>query len=343
MIKKNKFPSELRFDIVSKHWVVIATGRVRRPKTFKQEKHIKEKKSSKDCVFCDISKQEKPLTVFHNGKKVKPTKNGSAPKNWSVVSVPNKYPAFIKNRALNKRAEGPHQLMDATGFHEVVITKNHNKQIAQFSIKQIKEVIDVYQERYLALMNEKFVNYISIFHNHGKEAGASVAHPHSQIIAIPVMDPDIQANIIGSRAFFNTHKKCIFCEMNKWDIKNKKRVVFENKEFIAVCPFASKVAFEVSISPKNHNAYFERINENQKLALAQALQAVTRKLYKGLNNPAYNFFLRTAPCDNKNYDFFHWRLNIMPKTSIWAGFELGAGIEISTIEPEKAAEYLRKQ
>lgn len=341
--KKNKFPSELRFDIVSKHWVVIATGRARRPEAFKQEKHIQEKKSSKDCIFCNIRTQEKPTAIFYNGKKIASLADGSAPKNWSVVSVPNKYPAFMPNNALNKKTQGLYQSMDANGFHEVVITKSHNKQIAQFSIKQIKEVIDVYQERYLDLMNKKFVNYISIFHNHGKEAGASIAHPHSQIIAIPVTDPDIQENIIGAKQFFNKEKKCVYCEMNKQDIENKKRIVFENKEFVAVCSFASKVAFEISISPKNHSAYFEKITENQKIALAEALQAVLRKLYKGLNNPAYNFFLRTAPCDGKNYDFFHWRLNIMPKTSIWAGFELGAGIEISTIEPEKAAEYLRKQ
>lgn len=341
--KKAKFPSELRFDLVSGDWVVIATGRARRPETFKKDKKIIEHVSPRDCVFCHLSKQEKPLMVFYDGKKVDITAKGGIPKRWSVVSVPNKYPAFIYNEKINKRTEGPYHLMNAAGFHEVIITKDHRKQIAQFSQTQIKEVIDVYQDRYLDLMKEKFVNYVSIFHNHGPEAGASIAHPHSQIIAIPIMDPDIQSGLNCSKKFFKDNKKCVHCLMNKWDVKNKKRIVFENKYFVALCPFASRMAFEIVISPKQHSAYFERISEKQKWALAEVFQMAMHKLYKGLNNPSYNFFIHTAPCDGKNYDFYHWHLSILPKTSTWAGFELCTGIEISTIEPEKAAEYLRKQ
>ncbi len=341
--KKVKFPSELRFDLVSGEWVVIATGRARRPETFKKDKKIKESVSPRDCVFCRLSEQEKPLLVFYNGKKVDVAAKDGIPKRWSVVSVPNKYPAFIYNQKMNKRTEGPYRLMDAVGFHEVIITRDHRKQIAQFSQAQIKEVIDVYQERYLALMKQKFVNYISIFHNHGYEAGASIAHPHSQIIAVPIMDPDIQSGLNYSKKFFENNKKCAHCLMNEWDIKNKKRIIFQNKDFVAVCPFASRMAFEIVISPKQHSAYFERIGEKQKWAFAEAFQAVMRKLYKALNNPPYNFFIHTAPCNGENYDFYHWHLSILPKTATWAGFELCTGIEISTIEPEKAAEYLRKQ
>jgi UDPglucose--hexose-1-phosphate uridylyltransferase len=340
---KTKFASELRFDLVSGDWVVIATGRARRPETFKKDKKIIEHVSPKDCVFCNLSKQEKPLLVFYDGEKIEPTSKGGIPKRWSVVSVPNKYPAFTNNQELQEKKEGPYHKIGALGFHEVVITRDHRKQIARFSQTQIKELIDVYQSRYLSLMKEKFVNYVSIFHNHGPEAGASIAHPHSQIIAIPIMDPDIQSGLDYSRKFFKKNKKCAHCLMSAWDIKNKSRIVFENKDFVALCPFASRMAFEVVISPKQHSAYFERTSEKQKWAFAEILQIVMHKLYKGLNNPPYNFFIHTAPCDGKDYDFYHWHLCILPKTSTWAGFELCTGIEISTIEPEKAAEYLRKQ
>jgi UDPglucose--hexose-1-phosphate uridylyltransferase len=190
---KTKFSSELRFDLVSGDWVVIATRRARRPETFKKDKKIIEHISPKDCVFCNLSKQEKPLLVFYDGKEVDVTAQGGVPKRWSVVSVPNKYPAFTRNHKMEERKEGPYHTMDAIGFHEVIITRDHRKQISRFSQTQIKELIDVYQSRYLDLMKEKFVNYVSIFHNHGPEAGASIAHPHSQIIAIPIMDPDIQS------------------------------------------------------------------------------------------------------------------------------------------------------
>ncbi len=347
-------PSELRFDLVSKDWITIATARAKRPETFKREKRKVVIAPKKTCPFCHLETQEKPTLIFTEGKKVPfglqptlrpPAKDGplDIPKNWTTIVIPNKFPAFARDTSLNERTEGPYQLMDAMGFHEVVITRDHVKQIAQFSIEQIKEVIDAYQERYLNLMNEKFVNYVSIFHNQGAEAGASVFHPHSQIIAMPLTDPDIQSSLQGSERFFEENKKCVHCVMIDWDLKDGRRIIFKNKDFVVLCPFASRVAFETRIFPLKHHAYFERVNEEQKWALAEALQQTLKRVFKGLNDPAYNFFLHTAPCDGKNYDHYHWHFEVLPKTGVWAGFELGTGIEISTIEPEKAAEYLRKQ
>lgn len=375
--KHAMFPSELRFDLASRDWVIIATGRARRPETFKKEKHKQDAVSPRDCPFCDISTQERPTLVFNKGKEVKIKVGEKAPKNWTpledsriifknkshllknavtsnrhnnpltgwtTIIIPNKYPAFSPYPELNKRIEGGlYEAMNAVGFHEVVVTRDHKKHLAQFSPAQVKEVIDVYQSRYLDLMEEKFVNHISIFHNHGEEAGASISHPHSQIITTPLIDTDLKNALLNSRRYFKAHKKCIYCLMGEWEKKNKKRVVFENNGFLAICPFASKSAFEVIISPKKHLPYFERITEKEKKELAEAFRIVLNKIYKGLNNPAYNFYLHTAPCDNKKYDSYHWHWTILPKTSIWAGFEIGTEMEISTIEPEKAAEYLRKQ
>ena len=131
--------------------------------------------------------------------------------------------------------------------------------------------------------------------------------------------------------------------MNEWERKAKKRIVFENKDFLVICPFASKVAFQMIISPKKHSPYFEKITEREKESLAQAFQIGLKKLYKGLNDPPYNFYLHTSPCDKKKYPFYHWHFTILPKTATWAGFEMGVRMEISTIEPERAAEYLRRQ
>ncbi|MBI4709114.1 MAG: DUF4931 domain-containing protein [Candidatus Portnoybacteria bacterium] len=325
-----KSASELRFDLVSKDWVVIATGRARRPESFKNEERKREDVLEKECPFCTLKGQEKPTLLLPQDSK-----------NWDVAVFPNKYPAFSHGNSLRERGIGPYQVMDGIGFHEVLVTRDHKQHMAHFKVEKIKQVIDAYQERYLELMNEELVNYVAIFHNHGKEAGASIAHPHSQIIAMPVTDPDLQRSIHGSRQFFETHGKCVHCTMLEWDLEDKQRIIFENNKFVALAPFASKVAFEVRIYPKEHRAYFERIKEDEKQEMAQAVQIALNKICKGLVDPAYNFFIHTAPCDGKNYDHYHWHLEIMPKTSIWAGFELGTGIQISTIEPEKAAEYLR--
>lgn len=343
------YPSELRFALISGDWVVIATGRARRPETFKAEKRKKIIMPKKDCFFCNIETQFFPILISRKGKintffpKDHNNKDTKIPKDWTIVVIPNKYPAFVRSGGLDIRQKGLHQMMNAYGAAEVVITRNHTKQIAQFTKNQIKELIDVYQARYLELMKERYINYVSIFHNHGEEAGASVSHPHSQIIAAPVLDPKIKRSLAGAKDYFEHNKKCAHCEMNKWDIKNRERIVFENQEFLVVCPFASKSAFEISIIPKEHLPYFEKITDLQKKYLAEAFFAAMRKLYKGLSDPPYNFYLQTAPCDGRKHDYYHWHWVIAPKTSILAGFEMSTGIEISTIMPEEAAEYLRKQ
>jgi UDPglucose--hexose-1-phosphate uridylyltransferase len=340
--KKLKFPSELRFDLISRDWVVIATGRAKRPELFKKEKREKDTLSKKLCPFCKIKKEEKPILIYAQGKRI--TKKEKDFKNWTTIVIPNKFPAFLPQHKLEERIEDNlYKTMNAVGFHEVVITKNHKESIALFSLKQVKELLDVYQERYLVLMKEKFVNYVSIFHNHGLEAGATLSHPHSQIITTPLFDVDLQKALFNSEKYFKKNKRCIYCQLNKWEMKVKKRIVFENKNFLVVCPFASKSAFEVIISPKSHLPYFEKITEKEKWQLSEAFKKALSKLYKGLNDPAYNFYLHTSPCDGKKYPYYHWHWTILPKTSTWAGFEIGTRMEISTIEPEKAAEYLRKQ
>lgn len=339
--KKRKFPSELRFDLISKDWVVIATGRAKRPETFKREKKGGRELTKGKCPFCNIGNQKKPTLVFSKGKKVS---GARLVKDWTTVVIPNKYPAFLPFAELGEKKEGKfYQKMNAAGFHEVVITRDHKKTLADFSLPEVRELFDAYQQRYLDLMGKKFVNHISIFHNQGEEAGASISHPHSQIVTTPLVDVDLNRALLNSEQYFKKSGSCIYCQMLAWESKMKKRIVFENNHFIALCPFASKSAFQVIISPKAHSSYFERIKEEEKLELVEVFQTVLKKIAKGLNDPDYNFYLHTAPCDEKQYPFYHWHWTILPKTSTWAGFEIGTKMEISTIEPEKAAEYLRKQ
>ena len=340
-MKKPKFPSELRLDLISRDWVVIATGRARKPNAFKKKRIIK-KLSKKDCPFCKIETQRKPVLIYSNGKKLEI--KDKIPKNWTTIVIPNLYPAFFPSESLEERIEGNlYERMNGVGFHEILVIRDHKKTLAQLTIDGVKEVFDAYQSRYLSLMKERFVNYVSIFHNHGVEAGASQSHPHSQIITTPLIDTDLRRALVNSGKYYKKHKKCVYCEMSKWERKTNERIVFENKDFLVICPFASKSAFQVIISPKKHLPYFERITEKQKWYLAEAFRQALKRLYKALNDPAYNFYLHTAPCDGKNYDYYHWHWTIVPKTSTWAGFEIGTRMEISIIEPEKAAQYLRKQ
>lgn len=340
---KIKFPSELRFDLVSRDWVVIATGRGKRPEMFKKEKRLKIEIPKSQCPLCNIETQLPPLLIYSWGKKISFKEGDKIPHNWTTIIIPNKYPSFLPQERFEKKIEGNlYQTMNAVGFCELMITRDHQKHFPHFKISQVKEVIDVYQERYLTLKKKSYVNYISIFHNHGVEAGASQPHPHSQIITSPLIDVDLKKALLNSQKYFKKNGKCIYCQMNKWERKTRRRMVFENKDFLVVCPFASKSAFEIIISPKKHLPYFEKITEKEKWQLAQAFRMALRKTYRALNDPPFNFYLHTAPSDGKDYSYYHWHWTILPKTATWAGFEIGTRMEISTIEPEKAAEYLRK-
>jgi len=309
-----KINNELRLDPVSGDWVVVASGRAKRPEV--------RPRGGGACPFC----------VYFTNKEAAL---------GQIVVIPNKFPAFsLVRRGLP--SSGLFQKMPANGFHEVVITKSHTKSIADFSLDETIELLSVYQSRYLALAKEKAVNYIFIFHNHGASAGASIAHPHSQIIATSLVDGGFLQPLKAAEKFYQQNKECLYCSINQAELKGQERIVAENSNFVALCPFASKMSFEIMIAPKKHSPRFERITEEEKDNLADILRLTLAKIKKGLNNPDYNFYIRTAPCDNKEHNSFHWHLTILPKTQTWAGFELGAGMEIITNPPEQAAQYLRK-
>lgn len=324
--KKQNSVSELRLDLVSNDWVIVATGRARRPDIFAKLKRIKEEISPKDCPFCQPEILSKAILRYGN-----------------IISISNDFPVFSYGSSLNKRLEGPNEIMDGVGFHEVIIPLDHKKQMAQFSQEETKELINVYQMRYLDLIKKEFIKYVSIFHNHGKEAGASVVHPHSQLIAIPVIDPDLRDSLGGAESFYMKNGKCVYCVMIEWDRKDGRRIVYENKKFVVLCPFAPQSDFEVRIYPKEHNPHFEKITEEEKDFLADALRMTLHKIYEGLNDPAYNFYIHTAPRENQGHEHYHWHLVILPKPPTPpAGFEFCVGMEINTVEPEKAAEFLRE-
>lgn len=331
---KNIPESELRQDLVSGDWVVIATGRAKRPDDFAKNGRIEDDKGIEECLFEDpvATGQKKDVLIYHRN-------DGE----WTLRVFPNKYPAFSQDGLGKDLSEGPYSAMPGKGYHELVVTRDHYRQLALMEKIEIAEVFDAYQDRYLDLMNKNDVNYIAIFHNHGKECGASIPHPHSQIMAIPVIAPYIKLELDGAEKYHKSHKHCVFCVMAEYESKEKKRVVYENEDFIAFCPFASRAAFEVWVMPKKHEPYFERVNDKMKLNLAEVFQKGLNSIYKALHDPPYNFYIHSAPCDGKDYPHFHWHIEILPHTSTWAGFELDTGIEVSTIPPEVAAEFLRKQ
>ncbi|MEI6650060.1 MAG: DUF4921 family protein [Candidatus Moraniibacteriota bacterium] len=326
--------SELRQDIITGDWVVIATGRAKRPDEFVSPERVPADEDVAD-PFSDLvaSGQKESVLVYRR-----------ADGDWSLSVIPNLYPSFSSGKVPRDLSEGPYFAMSGVGYHEIIITRDPKLSIAELPLWQVAEVIDAYQDRYLALMARKSVKYIQVFHNHGKEAGASIPHPHSQLMAIPIISPFIESQLRGAERYRKNHRENVFQTILDFESESRTRFVFENEHFFAFCPFSSRVAFETWIMPKKSgNPYFERITEEEKLALAEALQKTLSAIHEGLGDPAYNFYLNTAPCDGREYPFYRWHVEILPKTSVWAGFEISTGVEVSTIQPEVAAEYLRSQ
>ncbi|GMX58384.1 MAG: galactose-1-phosphate uridylyltransferase [Candidatus Microsyncoccus archaeolyticus] len=318
--------TELRYNLLTHDWVIVAPKR--RLKSSKTE----------SCPFCDI-KDRKPVLIYNNGKKVKDLKE------WTTAVIPNKYPVFDSKEKIKEKKENEFYLkITSGGFHEIVITREHNKPMAKLSKERIKEVLTCYKERYLELKKYDFNKYILVFHNHGKEAGASQKHPHSQILTSPLIDKEFNILLDKSKEYFLNNKYCLQCKINEIEIKNKKRIVFENNDFIVFCPFAPKFLFQLIVSPKKHSAFFEEITDNQLKSLAEVFKEILLRYNSVLTNPPYNFYLHTSPCkDNSCNKYFHWYFNFFPRISKLAGFEMGANMEILTITPEEQASLLRNK
>lgn len=327
--------SQLRQDLVSGDWIVIAPGRARRPHQLVKTPEKRKIAPKAGCPFEQPQKSghQKPILIYGDAK------------NWQLQIIENKYPAFrhvgYKCAAMFKI--GPYAVAETVGHHEMVITRNHVKNFALLSGAEANQVFEAFRDRYLMLLNDKCLSYISIFHNWGPKAGASIYHPHYQIIAIPVVPPDVEHSLEGSLNFYKKYKRCVHCVMIDEEVKKRSRIIYQNKGVVAFAPFVSKEPFEVRIFPKQHLPYFENTLDHNLADMADALRFVLKKIKKNLKDPDYNFFIHTAPILNKEkYKPYHWHIEIRPKITIMAGFELGTGIEINAVDPDDAARLLRK-
>jgi UDPglucose--hexose-1-phosphate uridylyltransferase len=324
--------SELRQDLVSGDWIVIAPKRVKRlGQLLKKEKRIKTPK--RDCPFENPQKSGngEPILIYKNSH------------DWLVQVVQNKYPAFVpKTHEIKIRKDGPYSTIEGAGYHDLVITKGHDKNFPALGEKEANLVFRAFVERYKMMAEDPCSAYVSIFHNWGPRAGATVYHPHYQVIAIPVVPPDVNHSLNGSLNYFKKNKKCVHCVMLEHERKIKTRVVYENKEALVFAPFVSREPFEMRIFPKRHFPYFEDTPEAVMKMTVDALQTALKKIEKKLGDPDYNFFIHTAPAINKKkYGHYHWHIEVQPKISVSAGFELGTGIEITVVDPDDAARILR--
>lgn len=339
---------ELRKDIVTGRWVIISTERSKRPDDFRPTEMAKIKKESLTfCPFCPGNEVKTPPEVFSVRE------NHSAPDQpgWKIRVVPNKFPALQPGPPSPKKSRGVYQWMEGVGVHEVIIeTPDHNQEMAELPVGHLAEIIRVYRLRTIAIEEQYHHQYVQIFKNKGKEAGASLSHPHSQIIATPIVPKRIKEEIYGAERLYRNHfRECAFCRMLKEELTSSERLIYQNERFVVLAPFASRFPFEMAILPLEHSAFFREITDEDSLHLAKALKQALSRLKSQLIDPAFNLVLHHAPNPQVSdkawpgiYSYYHWHLELMPILTKVAGFELGTGFYINPVPPEVAADYLRK-
>lgn len=319
--------SEFRKDTLHNKWTLIVPTRGKRPHAFSCEE-TKEEKDKKDCPFCEGNEKMTPPETDSFRDKGKPDTPG-----WQVRVFPNKYPALDKEIDMSGVADKTPSLVEGYGFHEVIAeTPSHSKDIYSMNHDEIILILTMYRKRYKLLKERKNIKSVFIFKNHGRAAGASLSHSHSQILALPIIPPFVEEETKAIKKA----KSCIYCHLIEEACLDN-RVLLENSDFIALAPYASEYPYELLILPRRHQPFFEEIEDKQLNLLADIMKCVFSRYKKLLGEIPFNYFFNT-PSIKKG----HWNIQIMPKLITPAGFEKGTGISINPIPPEFAVRELKR-
>ena len=327
---------QLRKDPVLGRWVIIATERGKRPTDFVTEP---EERKPGFCPFDEGNEDKTPPEVMaYRAPGTAPDTPG-----WTVRVVPNKFPALSIEGDLDRAGEGMYDKMNGVGAHEVVIeTPVHDRRLADLPIEHIALVFKAIQERMLDLQGDSRFRYIQVFRNSGSAAGASLQHPHSQLIALPILPKRLTEELAGSKKYYSYKERCVFCDIVAQEEWTKSRIVCENDDFITLAPFAARFPFETWLLPKKHRPSFEVMEDAERAPFASVLKETLLRMNEALSHPPYNFIVHSSPSGETDLKYYHWHIEIMPKLTKVAGFEWGSGFYINPTPPEEAAAYLRE-
>lgn len=332
---------QLRRDPVTREWVVVAAERSRRPSDFKVgDENLQSRPAfSPTCPFCPGNELMTPPEVL----AVRPPDSFPNGPGWSLRVVPNKFPALMVEGDLNPAGKGLYDVMNGVGAHEIIVeTPDHDRSLGDLPLEQVTAVLCAYRDRFRDLRQDIRFKYILLFRNHGRLAGASQDHPHSQLIALPMIPHEAALQIEGAARYREYRERCVYCDMVKQELSDEERIVAANEEFVAFCAFAGKYPFETWIFPRRHQPSFEAESPDRLALLASILQETLQRIGRCLSWPPYNFTIHTAPVNLDRERDFHWHLSIMPRLSLAAGFEMGSGVFINVTAPEDAAAHLRE-
>ena len=333
---------ELRKDPVIGQWVIIASERRKRPRDFGAMGRNPVFDQAV-CPFCPGKEDHTPPEIYgYRSNSSEPDTPG-----WSIRVIPNKFPALQREGILHRETGGLYHKMGGIGAHEVIIeTPDHMLTVSNMTEEKLKDVLLCYKDRIQVLRKDKRFQYILIFKNEGEVAGASLAHPHSQLIALPIVPSNVIEKIQGARRYYKDNNRCVYCDIVRNEVEFRNRLITENDHYVGIAPYASRFPFESLILSKNHHAHFEDSGDEEIESLSRILREVLRRLDKALDRAAYNFLVHSLPFNTMKWRrdgvSYHWHLEIVPRLIHVAGFEWGSGIYINPTPPEEAARILQE-
>ncbi len=320
-------------------WVIIAAERAKRPQDFAHAENTRRTLEGKEnCPFCTGREDRTPPEIM----AYRPHDSAPNSPGWTVRVVPNKYPALQIEGELDSRADGIYDRMNGIGAHEVIIeTPDHDATLATMTQEQLEAMLRAFVDRITDLEKDKRFKYIQIFKNEGEAAGASLEHPHCQLIATPVVPKRITEELDGALAHFEYKERCVFCDILRQESCDGTRLVFADDLLVSFVPFAPRFPFEIEIIPKRHASSFKTVDAEEIKHLAAHIKLLMGKMDGLLREPPYNLVLHTAPTGLAELEHYHWHVEIIPKLAEVAGFEWGTGFYINPTVPEQVAEHLR--
>jgi UDPglucose--hexose-1-phosphate uridylyltransferase len=327
--------SEFRKDPVTGRSVIIAPERDKRPR---QLGTGNVSARSELCPFCGGNEAMTPPEVWaQRGMNTQANTPG-----WRVRVVPNKYPALENRGTWTGRHDGIYELWNGLGVHEVIIeSPDHLVNLGMLGEAQFADILSAYRDRMRDLQRDARWRYLLLYKNQGNLAGATLEHIHSQLVALPDVPTQAIDELRGAKMHHELTGSCIYCDVIQRELENGERLVSASESFVALCPFASRFAYETWILPKNHQAAFVENSEPDILALAGALRDVITRLNRALANPPFNYFIHSTPVHETASAHFHWHIEILPQLARAAGFEWGSGSHMNSVAPEDAARLLR--
>ncbi|WP_432664211.1 galactose-1-phosphate uridylyltransferase [Wukongibacter baidiensis] len=323
--------TQIRQDLFTDKMVIMATGRAKRPCDYKKTEEKKEiPEFRKCCVFCPGNEEIVPAEI----ERIE--RNGL----WSVRAIPNKYP-ILNDEYEDECSHELYKCVMGQGFHEVIIdTYKHNGNFFNMEKEEFFDYLSILKSRYSKLKGKDNVQYISIFKNYLKRGGASLEHPHSQIITLPLISPDTAKEIANARAYFDKNGVSLHEYIIDYERSKNERVIHETESFIVMAPYASIYSNEVVIIYK-HNNRFEDISTDAIEELSGILKILFEKMQNLLGNFPFNMFFHTHPLNLERIDFYRWHIHVTPKMGSMGGFETSTGIHVNSVRPKDIANHLK--